>query len=268
MGCVCFDQIILFKPSFILCCLVSFLVIITVNHSIVEQASDQHHSFAARVYHNPLPPLNQYPFPDSVKYQTCLYDIHPTNKMQFKSFSSGAAVLLALLPTALAGTATVVNNCGIPVYFASVAAGSNAAMAELPSGGYSQAFGATGLGISIKLSTSMTGAVTQFEFTSMSGGKIAYDMSNINGNPFAQGGMTLTPSMVGDSSEPTCVPVDCPAGEATCSAAYNQPNDTRTLVCNAASDLTLVLCSGAPMKRSEESAIPRRIHARQLLKSE
>merc|ERR1712169_58988 len=50
-------------------------------------------------------------------------------------------------------------------------------------------------------------------------------------------GMVIVPSMQNDPNNPTCVPVDCPAGEATCTAAYNAPDDTRTMVCDQDSDL-------------------------------
>lgn len=184
--------------------------------------------------------------------------------MQFK-FTTGAAVLLALTPSVLAGTAHVINNCGVPVYYASVVGNASPAMQLLPSGGYSQVYSGNGVGVSIKLAPQKTGPITQLEFT-LSGTTVAYDMSNIDGNPFAAGGMTLTPSMGADSKNPTCIPVNCPAGQAVCTAAYNQPNDVRTLVCNSASDLTLTLCTAGHMKREEIEAPVPRLHARQFPK--
>merc|ERR1712118_379363 len=105
-------------------------------------------------------------------------------------------------------------------------------MAELQ-GSYSEGYGSEGTGISIKLSPNATtnGPVSQFEFT-WANGKISYDLSNIDGYPFSAGGMVIVPSMQNDPNNPTCVPVDCPAGEATCTAAYNAPDDTRTMVCD------------------------------------
>lgn len=173
-----------------------------------------------------------------------------------------------MAPSVLAGTARVVNNCGSTVYFASVAQSAHASMEPLPSSGYSESYGADNVGVSIKLSPNSSGAVTQFEFTPMSDGSIAYDISNIDGNPFANGGMSLTPSMAGASGFPTCQTVNCPAGQSSCSAAYNNPDDVRTMVCPGASDLTMTLCPGGPTKR-EEPAAPafkshaHRMHARQ-----
>ncbi|KAJ9652779.1 hypothetical protein H2198_008006 [Neophaeococcomyces mojaviensis] len=162
---------------------------------------------------------------------------------------TAAVTLLSLAPSVLAaGTAHVVNNCGSTVYFASVAQNVGASMKPLPASGYSQSYSQPGVGISIKLAPNATGSVTQFEFT-WSSGKIAYDISNIDGNPFAKQGMELTPSMAGASGYPTCQTVSCPAGQSTCSAAYNNPDDVRTMVCPDASDLTFTLCPGGKAKR-------------------
>jgi hypothetical protein len=162
--------------------------------------------------------------------------------MSLSKFTS-AALLLALAPTAMAmGQATVINNCGSPVYYAAVGQSAHAEMQQMQ-GSYSQGWGSQGDGMSIKLSPSANGAVTQFEFT-WADGKINYDMSNINGNPFAAGGMSLVPSMSNDPSNPTCVPINCPAGQDYCDAAYNQPDDVRTHVCSQDADLTLTLCPG------------------------
>jgi hypothetical protein len=162
--------------------------------------------------------------------------------MSLSKMTGLAAVLLALAPTAMAGTATVVNNCGFPIYFASVGQSQHANMAQMQ-GSYSESYGEQGNGISIKLSPSEGGPVSQFEITP-SGGKIFYDLSNIDGYPFADGGMSLSPSMSNDPNNPTCVPIDCPAGDSVCTAAYNQPDDTRTHVCSEQANLVLTMCPG------------------------
>ena len=156
---------------------------------------------------------------------------------------SGAAVLLALAPTAMAlGSASVINNCGFPIYYASVGQSQHAEMQQMQ-GSYSQQYSQAGNGISIKLAPSADGQVSQFEFT-WADGKINYDLSNIDGYPFAAGGMSLVPSMQGDSANPTCVPIDCPAGNSVCSAAYHAPDDVRTHVCSDSADLVLTMCPG------------------------
>src|SRR4051794_9709969 len=90
--------------------------------------------------------------------------------------------------------------------------------------------------------------ITQFEFT-WANGNINYDISNIDGNPFAAYGMELVPSMAGAPGYPTCQPVTCKAGQSICTQAYNNPDDVRTMVCPDASDLTLTTCSGVSSKR-------------------
>ncbi|ETN45946.1 uncharacterized protein HMPREF1541_00128 [Cyphellophora europaea CBS 101466] len=156
---------------------------------------------------------------------------------------TGAAVLLALAPTAMAlGQATVVNNCGFPIYYASVGQSQHAEMQQMQ-GSYSEQFGEQGNGISIKLAPSADANPTQFEFT-WADGKINYDLSNINGNPFANEGMSLVPSMSNDPNNPTCVPINCAAGDSVCDAAYNQPDDVRTHVCSDNADLVLTMCPG------------------------
>lgn len=188
--------------------------------------------------------------------------------MQIKNVINGAAVLLASASIASAvGSATVVNNCGFPVYYASVGGSSNPSMQQL-SGSYSQAYSEEGVGVSIKLSpnASTSGSISQFEFT-WANGKISYDISNINGYPFSAGGMEVVPSMQNDPSNPTCVPIDCPAGQSVCNAAYNAPDDTRTMVCNEDSSLVLTLCPGGASKRSvavAEGHVFHRVHARHL----
>ena len=156
---------------------------------------------------------------------------------------TGAAVLLAFAPAVMAmGQATVINNCGSPVFYAAVGQGSHAEMQQMQ-GSYSQGWGNAGNGQSIKLSPEANGKVTQFEFT-WADGKINYDMSNIDGNPFANGGMSLVPSSQNDPNNPSCVAINCPAGQAYCDAAYNLPDDVRTHVCSQDVDLTLTLCPG------------------------
>ncbi|KIW67149.1 hypothetical protein PV04_06421 [Phialophora macrospora] len=186
--------------------------------------------------------------------------------MQYKNIVAGAAVLLASASGVSAlGSATVINNCGFPVYYASVGGSSNPSMQQLQ-GSYSEGYSQQGVGVSIKLSpeASTSGEISQFEFT-WANGKIAYDLSNINGYPFSAGGMEVVPSMQNDPNNPTCVPVTCPAGESVCTAAYNQPDDTRTMVCDENSSLTLTLCPGGSAKRSIADAggdIIYRVHAR------
>lgn len=177
---------------------------------------------------------------------------------------TGAAVLLALAPSVLAvGTATVLNNCGYDVYYAAID-GTYENMSLLPSGGYSASYSEQDVGVSIKLATtdSLTGPITQFEYT-WSGDSIFYDVSNINGYPFSSGGLEVVPSMTNDPSNPTCVDINCPAGDSVCTAAYNQPDDTATMVCNQDSNIVLTLCAGGSAKEKRDAAAHAVFHSHQ-----
>ena len=153
------------------------------------------------------------------------------------------AILLASLgfvTGSLAGSATVVNGCSFPVYYVE-SAGSSIQSQNQIAPGASSGF-AFKTAQSIKVSKQQgSNAVVQFEI-STGGGLVYYDTSNIDGNPFAAEGTRLAPSRVG--ANPECVVVDCPAGQATCNAAYNLPDDVRTKSCPIDSDITFMVCSG------------------------
>ena len=177
---------------------------------------------------------------------------------------SGAAALLAIAPSVMAvGSASVHNSCPYTVYYASIAGQAEGLTAMAPGGSMSEAYTDPDVGVSIKLAANdtLSGPISQFEFT-WTDGKIFYDLSNINGYPFSQSGITITPSMENDPNNPTCVPIVCPAGESVCSAAYNQPDDTDTLVCDQDSSLSLVLCSGGAAKRDVH--VHEKFHSRQI----
>jgi hypothetical protein len=188
--------------------------------------------------------------------------------MHISTSAIGAAGLLALVPTVLAvGSASVYNNCDFDVYYAAIS-GEAESMQLLGAGGYSASYSDPGVGVSIKLATSdsLSGPISQFEYT-WSGDSIFWDLSNINGDPnspegypFAQGGIIITPSMTNDPSNPTCVPVNCPAGTTVCTAAYNAPDDPRTMVCNQDSNLVLTICPGGSAKRAVELTRSRHQH--------
>lgn len=97
----------------------------------------------------------------------------------------------------------------------------------------------------IKISTdpqSMSN-ITQFEYT-LNDAAVWYDISNINGHAFPVAGVALKPNVKAVDS---CVPLVCKPGEVPCAAAYNNPDDVATHACALGSDLTMTLCSGAPL---------------------
>jgi len=158
------------------------------------------------------------------------------------SFIATSAIAATLISQVNAGSAVVKNECPSDVHLWSVG-DTPGVMQTVPSGGvwsepyYSKSGGG---GISIKITTDddQYGSVTQFEYT-LDGATLWYDISNINGYPFVDSGLTLIPS------DDTCRTVVCPAGVELCSDAYNVWNDDQaTAACGSAADMTLVLCSG------------------------
>jgi len=167
----------------------------------------------------------------------------------YTTLTSAAIALLACASLGRAGTASVSNACGYDVYLWSVTSGS-ASMQTLAagSGSYSEAYREAGDGgVSIKMSNDTSQeSVTQFEYT-LEGSSLWYDLSNINGYPFMEGGVSLSPSMS------SCPPVSCPAGESQCGQVYNAPDDNEaTKGCTSDCDLHLTLCSGGSSKRAVE----------------
>ncbi len=113
-------------------------------------------------------------------------------------------------------------------------------------------------GISIKIAINATTLytypappvpITQLEYT-IGGGKVWYDISNINGYPFKDNGVNLTTSDGGGPS------VACPAGVAHCNGAYNKPDDDHATGATADSaDLIMVLCvAGSPNTPGSEGS--------------
>ncbi|KKZ59820.1 hypothetical protein EMCG_05349 [[Emmonsia] crescens] len=171
--------------------------------------------------------------------------------MHIKSLVATATTFAALLPSVLAGTARVKNNCPHPVYLWPVANTGNVPSHTInPGGTYDEQYRANpnGGGISLKISNTPSDAtITQFEYT-LAGSKVFYDISNINGYPLVHGGVSLTPS------SGQCPAVICPAGEHFCNGAYNQPDDNHaTHACSSSADLTMTLCLSGTQQIEQQS---------------
>lgn len=175
---------------------------------------------------------------------------------------AATTALASLIPSAIAdgnnsdaktGSANVQNSCGDDVYLWSIAGSADEKMITLkPGESYSEAYrtNANGGGLSLKISlTEDQKEVSQFEYTlSDSESKVYYDLSNIDGYPFKDGGITITPS---DSS---CPVISCDAGVAKCHEAYNQPyDDHATKGCSWETNLDLVLCAGQPEAKEDKA---------------
>lgn len=182
--------------------------------------------------------------------------------MHSKTAFAAIAALAALVPSAFAGSAHVKNQCDHDVYAQSIADSADADLVTIsPGGSYSEEFqvNANGGGISIKLSDSEDQKdVSQFEYTlSDSDNKVFYDLSNIDGYPFKDGGVSIIPS------DDSCPKILCEGGVAKCKEAYNKPDDDHaTKGCSSDTDLELVLCAGNDASKMVKSKNkPRHPHA-------
>ena len=173
-----------------------------------------------------------------------------------------AALIAASSAVVSAGSAIVNNHCAQPVYLWSVSDYADGEMHTIaPGGSYSEPYrtAKNGGGVSIKMAKvdNLWGVdgvqpdINQFEYTLA--GNIWYDISNINGNPFYTGGLTLTPS------DPSCPSKVCPAQQKDCQDAYNIPTDDHaTAACSAESNLVFSLCADGQgaSDNSEAKAAP------------
>ncbi|KAK2763763.1 hypothetical protein FQN54_009380 [Arachnomyces sp. PD_36] len=166
--------------------------------------------------------------------------------MYSKSAIFAATAMASLAPTVYAensgtGNAIINNKCSHDIYLWSIGSSADAEQHTIASGEtFSENYRTTsnGGGVSLKMSlTESQDEVSQFEYTIVEP-QVFYDLSNINGYPFAEGGITIEPS---DSS---CPSISCEAGEPNCKEAYNQPyDDWATKGCDCSSDLVLNLCA-------------------------
>ncbi|PGH02920.1 hypothetical protein GX51_04376 [Blastomyces parvus] len=170
--------------------------------------------------------------------------------MHTQTFVAAVAAFATLVPSVLAGNAIVRNNCPFPVYLQSVGNTGNVPEHTIQSGGVFQEQyreNPNGGGISLKISNKPSGAqITQFEYT-LAGPKVFYDVSNINGYPFVDYGLSLA-----STTHAGCPAINCPPGVKLCHDAYNKPDDNHaTKACASASDLTMTLCISGKSRRHQ-----------------
>lgn len=157
---------------------------------------------------------------------------------------TATTALASLLPSAIAyGSASIDNKCSFPTYIWSTAEKPDEMITLQPGESYQEEYRARGDnagGISIKMSANeQKDEVSQFEYTISDDDKVFYDLSNIDGYPFKEGGISIEPS---DSS---CPAITCSGGEPNCKEAYNQPyDDHATKGCSVEADLHMTLCGG------------------------
>ena len=179
--------------------------------------------------------------------------------MQYSRFALAATPALFAFASAY-GNAIVKNSCADDAYLWSC--GDTAGQRKTVTAGssYTEQYytKSGGGGISLKIATKYPNGpkagqipdimndqpapyITQFEYTVGTAGPPAasvwYDISNINGYPFVQGGLSVI-------SNDHKVNVSCPANVEKCKAAYNSPfEDTATGSAADSVDLTMELCS-------------------------
>jgi len=175
------------------------------------------------------------------------------------SFAVRAAAVLALVSYVQATNLAVVkNHCASPVYLWSVGSESSE-MITIASHGlpYYEPFQTRedgGWVLKIASDAGDIDNITQFEYTYQPGSAVWYDISNINGYPFSEGGLNLSPSV---AEQDSCNSLVCPPGVELCNDAYNNPwENADTHACPAGTDLTLVLCPDASETTAKREAAP------------
>ena len=183
--------------------------------------------------------------------------------MHYSKIALAATPVFAAYVNAQYGNAIVKNSCGDAAYFWSCGDSEGPLVVIGPGSSHTEAYytKSGGGGPSLKIASSYASGpkigqapasiydlpqpnITQFEYTVGSPGPPAnmvwYDISNINGYPFVNGGLKMTSS---DGS----VNVACPADVQYCQSAYNAPHDDHaTGSAHQSVDLTLELCSDNP----------------------
>ena len=185
------------------------------------------------------------------------------NNMHYSKIALAATPVFAAYANAGYGNAIVKNSCGDAAYFWSCGDSEGQLVVIGPGSSHSEAYytKSGGGGPSLKIASSYASGpkmgqapasiydlpqpnITQFEYTVGSPGPPAnmvwYDISNINGYPFVNGGLKMTSS---DGS----VNVACPKDVQYCQSAYNAPHDDHATGSAPQSvDLTMELCSDDP----------------------
>ena len=157
---------------------------------------------------------------------------------------SGKHVVSDIASDGSTGQATVRNNCGFPVYLyacSQTPADCTAESTLAASGGtYAETFldSSTG-GRSIKIGTTsgeVNKPILQFEYTNTGSGQVAYDLSEVNGNPFGPYGFALT------SNNAACFQGECPAPGTSCPFVFTTPTNGMVSDCPVASSIGVTLC--------------------------
>jgi hypothetical protein len=152
------------------------------------------------------------------------------------------SVTLGVSPVNCVGNAFIENWCDAEVYVWSVANVTNNTMISLTPrvGDYNETYrtNPNGGGISLKIAKDPVDSdITQFEYTyHVDDPVVYYDISNINGYPFEEWGLALSPSA------PNCSSISCDPGVPLCADVYNKPDDNFVVKgCDASVNLSPTL---------------------------
>ncbi|KAI9719943.1 MAG: hypothetical protein M1828_005981 [Chrysothrix sp. TS-e1954] len=161
----------------------------------------------------------------------------PTN------FPTMAAVAAQAMEASALGSAHVRNSCGFPVYVYVCKKGTCGGILTLPAhtGTYTEKYTTVfNDGHSIKIGRAAGEGpkpILQFEYTNSPGAHVYYDLSEINGHPFDDYGVTLT------TTDSSCFHKHCPPHDTNCGFyEHRGEGDAATKSCSKAQSIGVTLC--------------------------
>ncbi|KAM0804358.1 hypothetical protein BDR22DRAFT_885620 [Usnea florida] len=143
------------------------------------------------------------------------------------------------------GDANVRNYCDFPVYLYACGQDPSTCTPEYTlaahTGTYSEQFSTPNNGRSIKMGLTageVQKPILQFEYTNTGSGQVAYDLSEVNGNPFGPYGFFLT------SNNGNCFHENCPAPGThnVCPWVFTTPTNGMVSDCPISSSIGVTLC--------------------------
>ncbi|KAL6712868.1 hypothetical protein ACLMJK_009580 [Lecanora helva] len=181
--------------------------------------------------------------------ETNMHLLPPTTLVAVLASLNTFPLITLSIPTKLTprnnGVARVVNNCPFTVYldgYGQATSGDGySGEATLPAQGgtYEEAYAAPNDGRSLKaaiVSGSQSKPVLQLEYTNGGDGRISYDVSEVDGNPFGPAGFGLT------SSNSGCFSAWCAPPGNNCPGLFTDPTNGIPHLCGMGDSITLTLC--------------------------
>ncbi|KAI4212990.1 MAG: hypothetical protein LQ351_004334 [Letrouitia transgressa] len=169
-----------------------------------------------------------------------------TNVPEIPIDPAEAALVPADSNAAALGKANVRNNCNFPVYLYVCGQHPATCTAERKiaanTGTFSETYSTINNGRSIKIGRrpgEVQKPILQFEYTHTNDGRVAYDVSNVDGNPFASEGFSLT------STSAQCPQKHCgpPVNHNNCPYLFTKPKNGKVLYCGQGQSIGVSLCN-------------------------